>query len=571
MFDLLGGRRGRGRRAGPPGPLDRRSGTTSSACSTRRRSSASTSRAIRSGGVWDRAQRLGVVGTGQLAQVEDGARVLLCGLVVGAPRDQHEERQPHGLRDLEDIEGTIEVTIFPELFRQSVAHLRSGATAAGPREGRGTATGRGSSSPTRSGRSPAEDGGAAGASRRCRALPRGRPLGRGRGSAPGAPGDLRGAPRDRAPGASPPRGRRQRSTFAPGPCASARRRPSSRPWRGSWVRERHRRGLTGRPRWPRTADLEKALDFERPLLELETRIETLRRSGRPGTDARGESRLEERLQRLQRKVFAKLTAWQRVQLARHPRAAVHAGPDPPPHSRTSSSSTAIASSATTRHRRRAGPPRGRPIVVVGHQKGRDTRGEAPPQLRHAAPRGYRKALRLMQLAERFRKPILTLIDTPGAYPGIGAEERGQAEAIARNLREMAGLPTPIVARGDRRGGQRRRAGARRRRPRPHARARDLLGHLARGLRRHPLGGREPRQGRRRGPSHHGARPAEARRDRRDHPGAPRRRPPELGRPPRGRSRAWSPRALAELVPLSPGELVQQRYAKFRRMGIFEET
>ncbi|MGH7358192.1 MAG: acetyl-CoA carboxylase carboxyltransferase subunit alpha, partial [Candidatus Rokuibacteriota bacterium] len=193
-----------------------------------------------------------------------------------------------------------------------------------------------------------------------------------------------------------------------------------------------------------TADLEKALDFERPLLELEARIETLRRSGRPGVDAEA-GRLEERLQRLQRKVFGKLTAWQRVQLARHPRRPYALDLIP-----------LVAEDFLELHGDRlfgddhaivGGLARleGRAIVVVGHQKGRDTEEKIHRNFGMPHPEGYRKALRLMQLGERFRKPVLTLIDTPGAYPGLGAEERGQAEAIARNLREMAGLATPIVA------------------------------------------------------------------------------------------------------------------------------
>jgi acetyl-CoA carboxylase carboxyl transferase subunit alpha len=88
---------------------------------------------------------------------------------------------------------------------------------------------------------------------------------------------------------------------------------------------------------------------------------------------------------------------------------------------------------------------GEPVVVVGHQKGRDTRENIARNFGMPHPEGYRKALRLMQLAEKFGKPVITFIDTPGAYPGLGAEERGQAEAIARNLREMAGLGTPIIS------------------------------------------------------------------------------------------------------------------------------
>src|SRR5262249_59278879 len=88
---------------------------------------------------------------------------------------------------------------------------------------------------------------------------------------------------------------------------------------------------------------------------------------------------------------------------------------------------------------------GRAVVAIGHEKGRDTREKIARNFGMPHPEGYRKALRLMQLADKFGKPVLTFIDTPGAYPGIGAEERGQAEAIARNLREMAGLGVPIVA------------------------------------------------------------------------------------------------------------------------------
>lgn len=187
-----------------------------------------------------------------------------------------------------------------------------------------------------------------------------------------------------------------------------------------------------------------ALDFEKPLVELEARISALRQSQRPEAAAEA-AELEERLRRLQRKVFGRLTAWQRVQLARHPRR---------PYSldfirlltqdfvelhgdRVFGDDHAIVGGLAQFE--------GRSVVVIGHQKGRDTREKLFRNFGMPHPEGYRKALRLLQLAERFAKPVITLIDTPGAYPGIGAEERGQAEAIARNLREMAGLRTPIVA------------------------------------------------------------------------------------------------------------------------------
>jgi len=185
------------------------------------------------------------------------------------------------------------------------------------------------------------------------------------------------------------------------------------------------------------------LEFEKPVLELENRIAELRASEDP--QARDEiARLEERLQRLQQKIYGGLTAWQRAQLARHPKR---------PH--TLDFFKLLLEDFVELHGDRVfgddkaivgGLARfdGEPVVVLGHQKGRDTRENIARNFGMPHPEGYRKALRLMQLAAKFGKPILSFIDTPGAYPGLGAEERGQAEAIARNLREMAGLPTPIV-------------------------------------------------------------------------------------------------------------------------------
>jgi acetyl-CoA carboxylase carboxyl transferase subunit alpha len=188
----------------------------------------------------------------------------------------------------------------------------------------------------------------------------------------------------------------------------------------------------------------EALGFEQPLLELETRIAELAARDEPGT--RDEiARLQARLERLRQKTFAGLTAWQTTQLARHPRR---------PHTRDlcrllfddfielhgdrvyGDDPAIVAGLARFEHRS---------VVVVGHQKGRETREKIARNFGMPHPEGYRKALRVMQLAARFAKPVITFIDTPGAYPGIGAEERGQAEAIARNLREMAALPTPLVA------------------------------------------------------------------------------------------------------------------------------
>jgi acetyl-CoA carboxylase carboxyl transferase subunit alpha len=186
------------------------------------------------------------------------------------------------------------------------------------------------------------------------------------------------------------------------------------------------------------------LEFEKPLLELENRIAELRAS-EDSLAARDEiAKLEERLARQQQRIYSGLTAWQRTQIARHPKR---------PHTldlvnllledwvelhgdRVFGDDKAIVGGIATFD--------GEPVVVIGHQKGRDTRENIARNFGMPHPEGYRKALRLMQLAGKFGKPIITLIDTPGAFPGLAAEERGQAEAIARNLREMAGLPTPVV-------------------------------------------------------------------------------------------------------------------------------
>jgi acetyl-CoA carboxylase carboxyl transferase subunit alpha len=188
-----------------------------------------------------------------------------------------------------------------------------------------------------------------------------------------------------------------------------------------------------------------ALDFELPLLELETRIAELTAVEETHAVREEIARLDERLTRLRHKIYASLTAWQRTQLARHPRR---------PHARDFY--RLLFDDFIELHGDRVygddaavvgGLARfeGRSLVVVGHQKGRETREKIARNFGMPHPEGYRKAMRLMQMAEKFNKPLLTLIDTPGAYPGIGAEERGQAEAIARNLRVMAGLRTPVVA------------------------------------------------------------------------------------------------------------------------------
>jgi len=188
------------------------------------------------------------------------------------------------------------------------------------------------------------------------------------------------------------------------------------------------------------------LDFERPILEVEAKIQELKQFAQTEqVDFSTEiARLERKIARLQEEVFANLTPWQRTQIARHP-----SRPYGMDYIRL------MLTDFIELHGDRAyaddkaivgGLARldGMPLVVIGHQKGRDTKEKLARNFAMANPEGYRKALRLMKMAEKFQKPVLTLVDTPGAYPGIGAEERGQAEAIARNLREMSELQVPIV-------------------------------------------------------------------------------------------------------------------------------
>ena len=190
----------------------------------------------------------------------------------------------------------------------------------------------------------------------------------------------------------------------------------------------------------------KFLDFEQPIAELEAKIEELRFVGDDKEINITEeiSKLKEKSEALTRSIFSNLTAWQIAQLARHPMR---------PH--TLDYVERIATDFQELHgdRMYADDPAligglarlaDRPVVVIGHQKGRDTKQRVFRNYGMPRPEGYRKALRLMRLAERFGLPVITLIDTPGAYPGVGAEERGQSEAIARNLFAMAELKVPIV-------------------------------------------------------------------------------------------------------------------------------
>ncbi|MDZ4805846.1 MAG: acetyl-CoA carboxylase carboxyltransferase subunit alpha [Candidatus Eisenbacteria bacterium] len=188
------------------------------------------------------------------------------------------------------------------------------------------------------------------------------------------------------------------------------------------------------------------LEFEKPIVELEARIEELRQlnsNGRVEVAEEIES-LERKAERLQQEIYSNLNRWQRVQLARHPRR---------PYALDYIDG--LSSEFTELHGDRLfGDDRAivggfgflddRPTMFIGHQKGRNTKDNILRNFGMPHPEGYRKALRLMDLAGRFGAPIVTLVDTPGAYPGVGAEERGQSEAIARNLRDMARIPVPIV-------------------------------------------------------------------------------------------------------------------------------
>jgi len=188
------------------------------------------------------------------------------------------------------------------------------------------------------------------------------------------------------------------------------------------------------------------LDFEQPIAELEAKIEELRFVGDDTEVNIGDeiSKLEEKSRSLTKNIFSKLDSWQTSKLARHPMR---------PY--TLDYIDRIFTDFQQLHGDRAfsddmalvgGLARldGMPVMVIGHQKGRDTKENIRRNFGMPRPEGYRKALRLMKLAERFRIPVITFIDTPGAYPGIGAEERNQSEAIARNLFEMADLKTPVI-------------------------------------------------------------------------------------------------------------------------------
>ena len=189
------------------------------------------------------------------------------------------------------------------------------------------------------------------------------------------------------------------------------------------------------------------LDFELPIAELEAKIESLRAM----TTQDNEINLDDEIARLQKKsieltekTFANLDAWQVSKMSRHPNRPYTL--DYIEHIFTEFEELAGDRAFADDKAIVGGLARldGRPVMVIGHQKGRTVKDKVKRNFGMPAPEGYRKALRLMQMAERFKLPIITFIDTPGAYPGVGAEERGQSEAIARNLREMSTLKVPVI-------------------------------------------------------------------------------------------------------------------------------
>ncbi|MCK5825678.1 MAG: acetyl-CoA carboxylase carboxyltransferase subunit alpha [Desulfuromusa sp.] len=187
------------------------------------------------------------------------------------------------------------------------------------------------------------------------------------------------------------------------------------------------------------------LDFEQPIADLETKIGELREYSTDNVDFSSEiKKLEKKADKLKKEVYSNLSRWQRTQLARHAKR---------PYSLDYIERIFTDWSEVHGDRNYRDDPAlvcgfaridGKPCCVIGHQKGRNTKQKVHRNFGMPNPEGYRKALRVMQLADQFGLPIFTFVDTPGAFPGIGAEERGQAEAIARNLREMAMLRVPVI-------------------------------------------------------------------------------------------------------------------------------
>ncbi len=185
-------------------------------------------------------------------------------------------------------------------------------------------------------------------------------------------------------------------------------------------------------------------DFEKPITELERRIEELSDFARDESRKKEIDKLKEKLESVRSEIYSKLTPWQKTLVARHAKrpytmdyirsiftdfVEIHGD-------RKFSDDPAIIGGLAFYH--------DLPVAIIGHQKGRDTKEKIYRNFGMPKPEGYRKSLRIMKIAEKFNRPIFTFIDTPGAYPGIGAEERGQAEAIAHNLREMARLKVPVI-------------------------------------------------------------------------------------------------------------------------------
>jgi acetyl-CoA carboxylase carboxyl transferase subunit alpha len=188
------------------------------------------------------------------------------------------------------------------------------------------------------------------------------------------------------------------------------------------------------------------LDFEQPIAELEAKIEELRYVGDDNDINITEeiAKLQSKSRSLTKSIFSSLSAWQISQLARHPQRPytldyierIFDDFEELHGDRSYADDTSIVGGIAR--------IADKPVIVMGHQKGRDTKEKVRRNFGMSRPEGYRKALRLMKMAEQFSLPVITLIDTPGAYPGVGAEERGQSEAIARNLHVMSGLRTPII-------------------------------------------------------------------------------------------------------------------------------
>lgn len=186
------------------------------------------------------------------------------------------------------------------------------------------------------------------------------------------------------------------------------------------------------------------LDFEKPIIDLENKIEEMRKHETALDISKEIKTLEEKVLQLKQSIYNNLTRWQRVQLARHPERPytldyiymLTEGFIELHGDRTFKDDHAIVGGLARLD--------GQKVMIIGHQKGRDTKSNLFRNFGMPNPEGYRKALRLMKLAEKFKIPVITMLDTPGAYPGIEAEERGQAEAIARNLLEMSRLKVPII-------------------------------------------------------------------------------------------------------------------------------